>query len=106
MASSPTRSCGNRMASLGGPAPAPGGLPNSMSSGLPTWINDNGLIAGLFENGLIDPLTGFPQFRAVLWDKNGNGINLGTLGGNSSQGNGMDSRGQVVGMALNTTPEN
>ena len=85
--------------------PAPAGVDGTMNSGIPTWIDDNGLIEGLYENGLIDQLTGFPEFRAVLWDKNGIAINLGTLGGNSSQGNGVNSRGQVVGVALNATPE-
>jgi probable HAF family extracellular repeat protein len=84
---------------------APAGVVATMNSGIPTWIDDNGLIEGLYENGLIDPLTGFPEFRAALWGKNGSAIDLGTLGGNSSQGNGVNSRGQVVGVALNAMPE-
>ena len=62
-------------------------------------INARGEVAGLSENGQIDPLTAFPENIAVLW-KNGI-INLGTLGGNQSVANGISDRGQVVGAALN-----
>jgi probable HAF family extracellular repeat protein len=62
-------------------------------------INARGEVAGVSENGQIDPLTAFPEIIAVLW-KNGI-INLGTLGGNQSVANGISDRGQVVGAALN-----
>lgn len=70
------------------------------------WISANGLIAGLAENGEIDPLIGFPEVRAVLW-QNGGIIDLGTLpeGGYESVANAVDSRGQVAGIALNTVPD-
>jgi probable HAF family extracellular repeat protein len=70
-----------------------------------TWINDTGQIVGFSENGMIDPLIGFPEFRAVLW-KNGGITDLGTLaGGYESIANAVNNRGQVVGFATNTTPD-
>jgi probable HAF family extracellular repeat protein len=77
-----------------------GALPGS-NSGLPLWVNDNGLVAGFSENG-IDPLTGGAAFEAILWGKDGDLSDLGTLGGNQSLANAVNNRGQVAGEALNT----
>jgi probable HAF family extracellular repeat protein len=44
-----------------------------------------------------------PEGIAVLWGKNGEIVNLGTLGGNQSLAGAINSRGQVVGVAANTT---
>src|ERR1700751_4882769 len=50
------------------------------------WISDTGLTAGEARNGVLDPVVpGLPEVRAVLW-KDGEAIDLGTLGGNGSSG--------------------
>jgi len=77
-----------------------GALPGSNSS-IPVWVNDNGLVAGLSQNG-IDSLTGGAAFEAILWGKDGDLSDLGTLGGNQSLANAVNNRGQVAGEALNT----
>jgi probable HAF family extracellular repeat protein len=77
----------------------PGGLNSAVA-----WVSANGLIAGTSQNGESDPLDqGFPEDRAVLW-RNGNIVDLGTLpeGGFESGAQAVNSRGQVVGWALNT----
>jgi probable HAF family extracellular repeat protein len=78
-----------------------GALPGANNS-VPLWINSEGAIAGVSESGLLDPLTGFPEFEAVLW-KNGKIQDLGNLGGGGSLTEGMNDSEQVVGGALNST---
>jgi probable HAF family extracellular repeat protein len=80
-----------------------GALPG-VNSSFPNWINESGVIVGVSENGLIDPLVGGPEIDAVVW-KNGQIINLGTLGGNQSFGFSINNRGQAVGVALNAIPD-
>jgi probable HAF family extracellular repeat protein len=74
-------------------------------SSQPFWISGNGKIAGISQNGEIDPLLGIPEFRAVLW-QNGGITDLGTLeGGYQSFASAVNNRGQVAGAALNTIPD-
>ena len=80
-----------------------GALPSVNNSG-PTWISDSGLVSGFSENGLIDPLTEFPEFHAVLF-KNGRVNDLGTMGGNESVAYSVNDRGQVVGCATTAVVE-
>jgi probable HAF family extracellular repeat protein len=77
-----------------------GALPGVNNSCV-SFISGNGLIVGASENGVIDPLTGWPAMEAVLWNK-GQVINLGTFGGNESFAIGVNTRGEVVGAAANT----
>jgi probable HAF family extracellular repeat protein len=69
------------------------------------WVNGRGLIAGMSQNGVIDPLLGIQALKAVVWD-DGDIVNLGTLeGGYESLAQSINDRGQVTGIALNTVPD-
>jgi probable HAF family extracellular repeat protein len=80
-----------------------GALPGGGSSCM-QWINEDGWIAGGSANGVIDPLTGYPELRATLWE-HGQILNLGTFGGNESMAWAVNDKGQVAGLALNETPD-
>lgn len=84
-----------------------GTLPGVNNNSGAVWISANGrFIAGSSENGLIDPLLGWPEGRAVLWTEEGRIIDLGTIeGGNQSFGTGVNNRGQVIGVSTNTTTD-
>jgi probable HAF family extracellular repeat protein len=69
-----------------------------------TAINQRGQISGLSENDQVDPVTGNPEFHAVLW-QNDQILDLGTLGGVSSFAEDLNNRGQVTGVALNDIPD-
>jgi probable HAF family extracellular repeat protein len=80
-----------------------GALPDVNSSAA-FGVNESGLVAGVSENGSIDPLTGYPEEDAVVWER-GRIENLGTLGGNNSIAFALDDWGQVVGAAANAIPD-
>jgi probable HAF family extracellular repeat protein len=80
-----------------------GVLPGGNSS-TGVGINDRGWVVGASETGEIDPFTGFAALHAVLW-KNGQIIDLGTLGGLESVAGAVNNRGQVVGFATNAVPD-
>ena len=69
-----------------------------------SWINNAGEIVGVSQNGVLDPAIGFPEERAVLW-RDGQMVDLGTLGGNQSIAAAINNHGQIAGLALNTTPD-
>src|ERR1019366_9577006 len=79
----------------------PGGL-----TGQANWISANGLIAGIADNGQIDPLLGIPVLHGVLYE-NGAVTDLGTLpeGGNFSFPFSVNNRREVVGFFVNTIPD-
>jgi probable HAF family extracellular repeat protein len=80
-----------------------GTLPGGSNS-CTQWINSLGWVVGGSENGEFDPLTGYPQVRAVLW-KHGKIHDLGTLGGNESVAFAINDAGDVVGFASNKIPD-
>jgi probable HAF family extracellular repeat protein len=67
-------------------------------------VNESGTIVGLSEDGVIDPLTGYPEAFGVLWS-HGRIHNLGALGGNQSFAVAINNRGQVTGLAENDVPD-
>jgi probable HAF family extracellular repeat protein len=83
----------------GGLGTLPGG---NYSQGF--WISNSGLIAGDADNGVIDPITGLLESRAVVWNS-GQITNLGTLGGNWSWTSAVNDAGVVAGCTTNTTSD-
>jgi probable HAF family extracellular repeat protein len=67
------------------------------------WVNEQGLVMGVSENGVTDPVFG-PQEIAVVW-KDGEIMSLGTFGGGLSYANGMNNQGELVGISANTIPD-
>ena len=80
-----------------------GTLPGTNSSQV-FWVDDQGIAVGGSGNGHIDSLTGWNEERAVLWI-DGKIVDLGTLGGNESQADSINSHGQIIGFASNTVPD-
>ena len=64
-------------------------------------LNDLGWSIGASQTGIIDPLIGFPQFRATLWIGR-RIVNLGVVpGGSESLGVSINNAGQAVGISDN-----
>ena len=83
-----------------------GSLPGTNNSGS-AWISSNGIVAGISENGQIDPsIPDLPEISAVMW-RNGKIANLGMLpgGGYQSAAVSVNSRGAVAGIASNLVPD-
>jgi probable HAF family extracellular repeat protein len=78
------------------------GVSSDLSSGA-AWINDRGWIAGFSYVGGLDPLSGSPASRAVLW-KNGQIVDLGNLGEDFGGATALNNHGQVVGFSWNGIP--
>jgi probable HAF family extracellular repeat protein len=78
--------------------------PADQNFSLPGGVNQKGEVVGGSENGTRDPILGVNELRAVVW-KDGQIVDLGTLGGNESYGNAINDRGQVAGFALDNTSD-
>src|ERR1700758_1912865 len=74
-----------------------GAIPGNNSSAA-FAINARGSSAGLSQNGVIDPLTGMPEWRAAFW-RDDVIHELGTLGGDESLANAITDAGQVIGLS-------
>jgi probable HAF family extracellular repeat protein len=74
-------------------------------SSFPDSISEEGeLIVGQSQIRTVDPLTGAPELRGTLW-REGQVVDLGTVGGNASIAYAVNHRGEIVGAATNGTPD-
>jgi len=65
-------------------------------------INSRSWATGQSQSSVIDPILGIPEFHGVLW-KDGQVIDLGTLGGTESLGIYVNDAGEVIGFATTST---
>ena len=80
-----------------------GTLPGGYSS-FGYAINAQGLVVGWSQNGVLDPLTGVPEYVPTAW-RNGQIIEIGTFGGAFGQAAAVNNFSFVVGGAENGTPD-
>lgn len=80
-----------------------GALPLGSSS-IAYAINEQGLIVGWSQNGIVDPITGVPAYVPTVWG-NGHVVGLGTFGGAFGVATAVNDAGFVVGTAQNITPD-
>ena len=80
-----------------------GTLPGGHSS-IAYWISDSGLVLGNSDDGGVDAVSGLQDFAGVIW-RNGQILNMGTLGVNFVSPTAMNGHGQAVGIALNAIPD-
>jgi probable HAF family extracellular repeat protein len=74
-----------------------GALPG-VNSSQGTGINESGLIAGVSQTGVVDPILGIGVGHAVVW-RGGNITDLGTLGGYQSFAVSLNNAGEVVALS-------
>lgn len=67
-------------------------------------VNSSGVVVGVSENGLTDPVTGLPAGVAAAWKAN-QIIDLGTFGGSFSMAGDINDQGDIAGGAENTIPD-
>jgi probable HAF family extracellular repeat protein len=80
-------------------------LSPSGSCSEPLAVNASGEVAGIAENGEVDPLDpSINQAHAVRW-VNGRVEDLGSLGGYQNGAGAMNDGGQIVGESTNTIPD-
>jgi probable HAF family extracellular repeat protein len=79
------------------------GFSPNMESGAQA-VNEDGVVVGESQNGLVDPVSGAPTIHGVLW-KRGHLVDLGTLGGASSGALSTNNRSQVVGWSETSIPD-
>jgi len=79
-----------------------GFFPN-MESGAQA-VNEDGVVVGESQNGLVDPASGGPTIHGALW-RRGDFLDLGTLGGRSSGALSTNNRNQVVGWSETAIPD-
>jgi probable HAF family extracellular repeat protein len=80
-----------------------GSLPGGASS-IPSAINDHEQVVGQAQDGSVDPQTGWPETRGVLW-QHGGITELPTFGGTQGIANAINDRGEAVGAVLTATAD-